>query len=152
MNKINESGTVTFGQAWKDFWVGYFDFKGTSTRDGFWWGALIYFVCTFIVGFIKEFIKGFISGMGMIPDQTVVMTIYYVLLIIITIPLLAAATRHLRDEGLKNGLIAILLIVYIILQVLIQIKLQMLLLALAAIFNIAMIVLLCMPTGKFNKE
>lgn len=37
MNKINESGKVTFVQAWKDFWAGYFDFKGISTRAGFWW-------------------------------------------------------------------------------------------------------------------
>ena len=36
MNKVNESGKVTFGQAWKDFWKGYVDFKGTSARAGFW--------------------------------------------------------------------------------------------------------------------
>ena len=35
MNKVNESGKVTFGQAWKDFWKGYVDFKGISTRAGY---------------------------------------------------------------------------------------------------------------------
>ena len=44
MNKINESGKVTFGQAWKDFWKGYVDFKGISTRAGFWWAMLDYFI------------------------------------------------------------------------------------------------------------
>ena len=139
MNKINESGKVTFGQAWKDFWVGYFDFKGTSTRAGFWWGALIYAVCNFIVGFM--------ASMGMSSNTTVITAI---LLIVITIPILAAAARHFRDEGLKDGVIIALVIAYIALQVLL--KLQPAVLWLAFIFNVVMIVLLCMPTGKFNKE
>ena len=139
MNKINESGKVTFGQAWKDFWVGYFDFKGTSTRAGFWWGALIYAVCNFIVGFM--------ASMGMSYNTTVITAI---LLIVITIPILAAAARHFRDEGLKDGVIIALVIAYIALQVLL--KLQPAVLWLAFIFNVVMIVLLCMPTGKFNKE
>lgn len=148
MNKINESGKVTFGQAWKDLWKGYVDFKGTSTRAGFWWGALIYAVCNFVVGFIKGFISGFMGSMGMVPNVTVIMTIYYVLLVIITIPILAAAARHFRDEGLKDGVIIALVIAYIALQVLL--KLQPAILWLVFIFNVVMIVLLCMPTGKFN--
>lgn len=150
MNKINESGKVTFGQAWKDFWKGYVDFKGTSTRAGFWWGALIYGVCNFIVGFLRGFVRGFIASMGMIPNVTVINTIYYILLIVITIPILAAAVRHFRDEGLKEGVIVALVIIYIILQVLLN--LQPAILWLAFVFNVAMIILLCMPTGKFNNK
>lgn len=150
MNKINESGKVTFGQAWKDFWVGYFDFKGTSTRAGFWWGALIYAICNFVVGFIKGFIRGFMASMGMVPNTTVIMAIYYVLLVIVTIPILAAAARHFRDEGLKDGVIIALVIAYVALQILLA--LQPAILWLAFIFNVVMIVLLCMPTGKFSNS
>lgn len=148
MNKINESGKVTFGQAVRDFWAGYFDFKGTSTRAGFWWGALIYAICNFIVGFLRGFTRGFMASKGMTPNVTVITVIYYILLIAITVPILAAAARHFRDEGLKEGVIIALVIAYIALQVLL--KLQPAILWLVFIFNVVMIVLLCMPTGKFN--
>lgn len=150
MNKINESGKVTFGQAWKDFWKGYFDFKGTSTRAGFWWGALIYAVCCFMVGFLRGFTRGFMASLGMLPNVTVITTIYYILLIAITIPILAAAARHFRDEGLKDGVIIALVIAYIALRVLLV--LQPAILWLAFIFNVVMIVLLCMPTSQFSKK
>lgn len=150
MNKINESGKITFGQAVKDFWTGYFDFKGTSTRAGFWWGALIYGVCKFIVGFLRGFVRGFMASKGMTFNVTVIDAIYYILLIAITIPILAAAVRHFRDEGLKEGVIVALVIIYIILQVLLN--LQPAILWLAFVFNVAMIILLCMPTGKFSNK
>lgn len=134
----------------KDFWTGYFDFKGTSTRAGFWWGALIYGVCNFIVGFLRGFVREFIASMGMIPNMTVINAIYYILLIAITIPILAAAVRHFRDEGLKEGVFVALVIIYIILQVLLN--LQPAILWLVFVFNVAMIILLCMPTGKFSNK
>lgn len=149
MNKINETGKVTFGQAWKDFWKGYFDFKGITTRAGFWWGALIYGICLFIDDFIKGFIYGFVSSIGMEANTTLILEIYYVLYTLITIPILAAAARHFRDEGLNNTVIAILVICYVILQILIKLKCGTVFVLIALIFNIAMIVLLCMPTGNF---
>ena len=59
MNKINESGKVTFGQAWKDFWKGYVDFKGISTRAGFWWAMLDYFIINFVWNIINSIVKSY---------------------------------------------------------------------------------------------
>lgn len=41
MVKIEEKGKVTFGQAFKDYFRGYVDFKGRTTRAGYWWMTLV---------------------------------------------------------------------------------------------------------------
>lgn len=49
MAKINEApGQVSFGRAFKDFFIGYFDFKGRTTRAGYWWVTLILTILSFI--------------------------------------------------------------------------------------------------------
>ncbi|MGX5377877.1 DUF805 domain-containing protein [Ligilactobacillus sp. LYQ135] len=144
MNKVNETGKIGFDQAWKDMWKGYFDFKGISTRAGFWWTALFYLIGIFLAGFIGG------SLMGIFSESDIGKIIYYILAIMIIIPLLATAARRFRDIGLKEGLIIVLIIAYIILKVLIYINYS--LVYFGVIYNIAIIILLCMPTGKFNKE
>lgn len=41
---INEKGKITFKQAWVDFWKGYVDFGGRSTRAGYWWIQLLIYL------------------------------------------------------------------------------------------------------------
>lgn len=53
------------------------------------------------------------ASKGMTSNVPVITVIYYILLIAITIPILAAAARHFRDEGLKDGVIIALVIAYI---------------------------------------
>ena len=149
MNKINEKGKVTIGQAWQDIWKGYIDFLGTSTRAGFWWTALFFVFGTFIIGFINGFIEGFTRGT---VNPIITKSIYYVLSTIILIPLLAAATRRIKDTGLKGGLAIAFAIIYILLRILISLDKSLLWVLIALVFEIVMIVLLCMPTNKFNKN
>lgn len=149
MNKINEKGKVTIGQAWKDIWKGYIDFLGISTRAGFWWTALFFVFGTFIIGFINGFIEGVTRGT---VNPIIPQFIYYTLSTIILIPLLAAATRRFKDTGLNIGLAIAFLIIYILLRILIGIDKSLLWIVITSIFDIAMIVLLCMPSNTFNKK
>ncbi|ALS00929.1 hypothetical protein ATZ33_05965 [Enterococcus silesiacus] len=49
MKKIHQiQGQVTFGKAIGDFFKGYFDFKGRTTRAGYWWVTLILTILTVI--------------------------------------------------------------------------------------------------------
>ena len=49
MEKINEvPGQVSFGRALKDFFIGYIDFKGRTTRAGYWWMTLILMIISFV--------------------------------------------------------------------------------------------------------
>ena len=58
------------------------------------------------------------------------------------IPLLALNVRRLRDTGMKNGLNYTLNIIGFISPMSI----------IGTIYKIVLLVLLCMPTGKFQKE
>lgn len=40
MKKINEDSNVSFIQAVKDYFIGFFNFKGTTSRRGFWFGVI----------------------------------------------------------------------------------------------------------------
>lgn len=133
--KVNESGKVTFLQAWKDLWKGYFDFKGISTRAGFWWAILFCLIELKILDFLIKIVNG-------------EMIMFYILFIIITIPILTAALRRFRDAGLNENLIAILFIAYILIQVLLNANIISI--WLPFFYNVTMMIILCMPTGKFK--
>lgn len=49
MVKIEEKGKVTFGQAFKDYFRGYVDFKGRTTRAGYWWMTLVLSIFGYIL-------------------------------------------------------------------------------------------------------
>lgn len=151
MNKINESGKVTFGQAWKDFWAGYFDFKGTSTRAGFWWGMLDYFIINFVWNIINSLVVSYnnhvLCSIGL--DKTMIF-ITLVIRLGLFIPMLSVLARRLRDTGLKKGIISALIILYILLA------LATIIIPFAVFIGIILIIVFavlgCMPTGKFNKR
>ena len=115
MNKINESGKVTFGQAWKDFWKGYVDFKGISTRAGFWWAMLDYFIINFVWNIINSIVKSYnmhvLYSIGL--DKTMIF-ITGIIHLVLFIPMLSVLARRLRDAGLKEGVITALIAIYII--------------------------------------
>lgn len=137
---------MTFGQAWKDFWVGYFDFKGMSTCAGFWWGTLDYFIIDFVWDIISSFVEYYnICVLQSIGLNKTMFLIHLGLLI----PMLSVLTRRLHDTGLKEGIIYTLVILYILLMLARSVTSFTVLIGI--ILHIVFTVLGCMPTGNFNK-
>lgn len=152
MNKIHEVGEISFKQAFKDFWEGFFDFKGTSTLFGFWWGVIVYIITLTIFNILNGL--AIITLFATIGQKKSVVTILFIISIImkfvILIPLLAAASRRLHDTGIKNVTILFLIVGYIILHFisLIAYTAKFLLF----ILGIIILIMCCMPRGKFSNK
>lgn len=140
---FNPDGTegklkVTFIQGWKSFFRNAFNFNGRANLQMFGWGLLSYV----IINFIWCLVMGVISGC--LPNVSwPLMVIFGLVLLGLTIPLLALNVRRLRDTGMKNGLNYTLNIIGFI---------SPMFLIIGTIYKIVLLVLLCMPTGKFQKE
>jgi len=124
MAKINQKlGQVSFFQAIKDFFVGYVDFKGRTTRAGYWWVTLILSIGGLLAGFaiigkvfslIFEIADMYDYNGYMYEDEAGrlvarFLTDYlglFILLFIISLalflPSLAIAVRRYRDAGLRG--------------------------------------------------
>ena len=72
-----------------------FDFKGTETRSGFWWFAIIYYPMA-IISFIL-----IILTLLSVDMVNMAFFVRYLGAIIITIPLISAIVRRLHDVGKK---------------------------------------------------
>ncbi|MDR0200347.1 MAG: DUF805 domain-containing protein [Streptococcaceae bacterium] len=113
MAKINESGEkVGFGRAIADFWRGYVDFSGTTTRAGFWWSALFLFllgvVVTLFAGLVALIAEVALEGAGLGVAEVIVGLVELGLLL----PTLALLSRRLRDLGMTNSGIFVNLLVF----------------------------------------
>lgn len=130
-----EPGEVTFSQAIKDFFKGYVDFKGRTTRAGYWWVQLILILINFImlIGFYA-FVFGTLFSMFLnidylessYVDESYVFSrlgsflvvyfiwlgIYLVYNLAMFLPSLALTIRRYRDTGLRARGTVILWIVY----------------------------------------
>ena len=116
MARINEKpGKVSFIQAIKDFFIGYVDFKGRSTRAGYWWTVLALsisgFVLTFaVLGKVFGIISRLSSSYYSIEDDIAYAFADSMGLIIgilifclaIVLPSVALAVRRYRDAGLRG--------------------------------------------------
>lgn len=140
---FNPDGTegklkVTFIQGWKSFFRNAFNFNGRANLQMFGWGLLSYV----IINFSWCLIMGVISGC--LPKVSwLLMVISGLVLLGLMIPLLALDVRRLRDTGMKNGLNYTLNIIGFI---------SPMFPIIGTIYKIVLLVLLCMPTGKFQKE
>lgn len=92
---------VSFGRAIKDFFRGYFDFKGYTTRKGYWYVFLFNVVCSsFLFTLLTPSIimtaiyypSGFISSYGL----------SLLLYLLWLIPGVCLTVRRFRDAGLKG--------------------------------------------------
>lgn len=115
MKKINEvPGKVSFGRAFKDFFIGYIDFKGKTTRAGYWWMTLILAILSLIpvmffvyltIGSAMSVSAGaneadvFSSVLGSFIIPVLIMAIVWLALFL---PSLAMAVRRYRDAGLRG--------------------------------------------------
>ncbi|MBV7392089.1 MULTISPECIES: DUF805 domain-containing protein [Enterococcus] len=111
MKRILEQGKVSFPQAMSDFFKGYADFRGRSTRRGYWFAMLgilvIYVILTIITGISssnREYYESPINGF--------MLFIIVLFTLAIIIPSIALSVRRLRDTGLKSKTILVLFIVY----------------------------------------
>lgn len=100
---ILEERKVTFLEAVKDYWKGYFDFRGRSKRSGYWWAVLFIYSVYIILGLITAvcFINDNSSpmtGVGM-----VFLGIIIIFALATIIPGLMLTFRRWRDAGLSNN-------------------------------------------------
>lgn len=115
MKKINEvPGKVSFGQSFKDFFIGYVDFKGRTTRAGYWWMTLILILLSIVpfLLFVYFLITSAVSNSGMTTDSdifnsmfgTVIIPLIIMLILSLALflPSLAMAVRRYRDAGLRG--------------------------------------------------
>ena len=140
---FNPDGTegklkVTFVQGWKSFFRNAFNFNGRANLQMFGWGLLSYVIINFIWCLIMKVISGCLPNVS-----ELLMAISGLVLLGLMLPLLALNVRRLRDTGMKNGLNYTLNIIGFISPVFSIIGM---------IYKIVLLVLLCMPTGKFQKE
>ena len=139
---FNPDGTegklkVTFIQGWKSFFRNTFNFNGRANLQMFGWGLLSYVIINFIWCLIMSVISGCLQN-----GSWLLMALSGLVLLGLMIPLLALNVRRLRDTGMKNGLNYTLNIIGFISPMSI----------IGTIYKIVLLVLLCMPTGKFQKE
>ncbi|NLZ36501.1 MAG: DUF805 domain-containing protein [Clostridiales bacterium] len=82
-------------KAYRDYWMGYIDFKGRTNVAGYWFAVLANFLATFILSFILGIFAGLLQNN---PVQTVAPYITSFSLICV-LPSLAIVIRRLRDGG-----------------------------------------------------
>ena len=86
-------------QAYKNFFKGYADFTGRSTRSDFWWVWLMNSIL-FLPLYIFYFQMALKDAGGTDPILGVaIISIYMILAIVLFIPSLAVKVRRLRDAG-----------------------------------------------------
>ena len=87
-------------QAYKNFFKGYADFTGRSTRSDFWWVWLMNSIL-FLPLFIFWFQMALNDTGGTDPILGVaIISVYMILAIVLFTPSLAVKVRRLRDAGL----------------------------------------------------
>ena len=87
-------------QAYKNFFKGYADFTGRSTRSDFWWVWLMNHIL-FLPLYIFWFQMALKDAGGTDPILGVaIISIYMILAIVLFIPSLAVKVRRLRDAGI----------------------------------------------------
>ncbi|KRN33451.1 DUF805 domain-containing protein [Weissella halotolerans] len=116
--RIEEVGYTRFRQAASDFWVGFADFKGRTTRSGFIWGTVVSFLVTclpllffLVVGSIVVGSAASEPNINMLFYSLVFMLIVNVILLL---PRVTLTVRRLRDIGLSKWGILVAFIVYLI--------------------------------------
>lgn len=142
---FNPDGTegklkVTFIQGWKSFFRNAVNFNGRANLQLFGW-VLSYVIVNFIWNLIIKGISLCFQDISWMSE--ILMVISGLVLLGLMIPLLALNVRRLRDTGMKNGLNYTLNIIGFI---------SPMFLIIGMIYQIVLLVLLCMPTGKFQKE
>lgn len=109
MKRIEESGKISFKQAFVDFWRGLFSFGGRSTQTGFWYGILMMklVISGGLLGLLVV-INGIVYEMvgpnGMFWTVLIIsFLVYLIVLVVIQIGTWALFFRRMRDVGFKTN-------------------------------------------------
>ena len=81
-------------EAYKKFWINYFNFKGRSSRSDYWWVVLVNTIIVLIIS-LFTFINSSVV-------QTIIQTIATIFSIAIFIPEISISVRRLHDIN-KSG-------------------------------------------------
>lgn len=140
MGKIEERpGQVSFLQAIKDFFRGYVDFKGRSTRAGYWWMRLILgvlgiiFFVVFLLNTLRKVLEiipldDIQNGANLSSAQTdqlsslvfsmiVPIIIAGLVALALIVPNIALTVRRLRDAGLRGRAQLTLFLIYFVINI-----------------------------------
>ena len=112
--RIEQKGKVTFLQAIKDFFRGYVDFKGRTTRAGYWWVSFVLGIISIVTG-IMFFFGLFANNMnGSIP-----MLLPFIIFVFVAfIPNISMSVRRYRDVGLTGwGTLCLWLVSFLLGQI-----------------------------------
>lgn len=115
MKKINEvPGEVNFCRSFKDFFIGYIDFKGKTTRAGYWWMTLILTLLLLVTIFLSFYlwitsvtnISSISNDSDVFPPINGLVIIPLIIMLIaflaLFLPTLAMSVRRYRDAGLRG--------------------------------------------------
>ena len=109
--KIMQSGKISFMQGIKDYFRGYADFRGQTTRSGFWWTQLIFWAAIIVLSLQFEIAYQldllFFENFG--PLSVLSLALLTIFLLGFLIPQLAITFRRFHDIGMKNGKIVAIL-------------------------------------------
>lgn len=105
MKKIHQiQGQVTFGKALGDFFKGYFDFMGRTTRAGYWWVTFILILLA-IFGIVLLPVVVFSTAQlhkNALGSSLIYLIIALLIFLALVVPSAALAVRRYRDAGLRG--------------------------------------------------
>ena len=106
MAKIQEKGKISPFRAIADFFKGYFNFRGRTTRAAFWWTLLFLWLVFLILGLMYAVFELIINSFFNLSQLSFsVNPFLYVIILLATgifIPILAMISRRLFDIGLTG--------------------------------------------------
>ena len=156
MAKIQEQGKVGFKQAISDFWRGYGNFRGKSTRAGYWFAKLFNYLVIISLIILIPIILAISDGLA-----TFLLFSLFIYFPVIFIPMQALKCRRLQDLGVSDKLSVNLISAYIVLYLLFiatrflgysnGILASILMLVLGSA-NMAMFILSLLPSNVFAKK
>ena len=149
MKRIEESGEISFKQAFVDFWRGLFSFGGRSTRTGYWYGIMTASVISYgILGLLialNGMVRKIVGPSGAFMTLFIIsVLVYLVVSIIIQIGTWALFFRRMRDVGFKTTPLIIWLVISLAPIPLLAIVM--------VIANIWLLYVASVPSGHFVKQ
>lgn len=142
---INECGYVDIKHAWHDFWHGYFDYAGRTTRSGYWWSFLFELVlCSLQNGIMALLIKNDVHFGGALCFIAILLSL------LIVLPLWAATVRRLHDLGFSQSFAVALLIAALVITNLFILTISFIVGIISVIVSVTLLALLLLPTDRFK--
>ena len=143
---IQEKGFVAFGQAIKNFWRGYVDFKGRSTRSGYWFAALFNFLVSLVI---------ILALAATIWYESVGLMLFFLFALIIyglaiALPSLAITTRRITDTGLPFSIALVLALLPLIVSLVFSGVSNFVVFIINSVVNLAIFILALLPTNTFK--